>query len=150
MDGMSRVKKTAAIVAASITGVILMGGAAAAMAAGAVCHHRDQCRGVESDHYFEDVVSDLAATLKMSGAELESRLADGGNIMDIAAGNGVTLDDMVDSMVKVTEETLESEVREGDLSPEAAERIEEDIAEFFAWNLERGGGWLRREHAWKH
>ena len=171
MAGIKAVRNLTAMVAGIKAGLVLAGGAMAALVAGSVLHggrakngcegrRQDWCRGesgalapgrrTEPGRYFDDVLNGLAGTLGMPAVELEGRLTDGGDIMEIAAGMDVTLDDMVDSMVMVTERALESEVEEGCLSPEMAERIETDIAEFFAWNLERGGMWPGREHARRH
>ena len=86
----------------------------------------------------------------MSAGELQGELAGGRKLMDIASERGVSLDMMVGSVVRVTEEILDQEVAEGDLNPEMAEDIMVEVADYTAWSLEHGGVWLQREHAFRH
>lgn len=180
---MSKGKKIAIIVAATVAGVIMIGGACAALAVGAVFHHRQergQARGTrtfggnesdrcgrcdgrtgttgdgykrpqrEIDQYFEEALGGLAGTLGMSPAELESELANGRNIMDIAGEKGVSLDRMVESVTRVAGEIIDREVAQGDLSPAQASTIKENVASDAPWILEHGAVWLQLELARQH
>ena len=104
----------------------------------------------EIDQYFEEALSGLAGTLGISPAELESELANGRNIMDIAGEKGVSLDRMVESVTRVAGEIIDREVAQGDLSPAQASTIKENVASDAPWILEHGAVWLQLELARQH
>ena len=174
MADMSKRNKIIIAVAASVAGVIRLGGATVAAAA-ALWHHHwerewgrweercDECDAYsgashapaadeeeEFDRYRNEVLDDLAGTLGLSTTGLEGELARGMKLMDIANGKGVSLEVMVDSVTSTAHRILEREVEEGDLSPETAEAIEKEVADYASWYLQNGNMWLLQEHARRH
>jgi len=174
MAELSNRNKIIIAIAASVAGVMMLGGAMVAAAA-ALWHHRwehewglweeccSECDAYSSasrapatseedefDRYCSEVMDDLAGALGLSAPELEGELAGGKKIMDIANGKGVSLEVMVDSVTSSTGRILEREVAQGDLSPETAEAIEGEVADYATWFLQNSNMLLLRERAWRH
>lgn len=112
--------------------------------------YRQEPGQYESDRYYEEALGGLAGTLGMSPADLESQLAGGRNIMDIAGEKGVSLERMVESVTRVAGDIIDREVAQGDLSPAQASTIKENVASDAPWILEHGAAWLQLELARQH
>jgi hypothetical protein len=96
----------------------------------------------------------LAEELGMTVDELSAALAEGKTVVEIAAEQGLSLDDLVQALVAQRAEYLNQAVADGTLTQEQADWMLEEMTEHLALQLEnvgmggygggcgmRGGGW---------
>ena len=70
-----------------------------------------------------------AEALNMTSAELRTALMDGQSLADIAADQGVSVDDLITALVTSAKEDLDAAVSEGRLTQDQADRIGESLTE---------------------
>ena len=81
----------------------------------------------------------LAEELGMTQDELSAALADGKTVAELAAEQGLSLDDLVAALTAQRAEALSQAVADGTLTQEQADSMLEQMAEHMTWQLENVG-----------
>ena len=89
--------------------------------------------------YYGTMPTILAEELGMTLDELSAALAEGKTVAEVAAEQGVSLDDLVATLVTQRAEVLSQAVAEGDLTQEQADGMLEEMTEHLTWRLENVG-----------
>ena len=82
-------------------------------------------------------LEEAAAAIGIDESELREALDGGQTIAEVAAANGVAVDDVIDSMVAAQTERIQEKVADGDLTQEEAD---EKLAELEARTTDRVNG----------
>lgn len=90
-----------------------------------------------------------ASTLGMTAEQLRTALRDGKTLADVAEGENVSVDDLVESMVAVAEKELDTAVEDGKITQERAEEMKSSLTQRITDRVngvrgERGHGHGRR------